>query len=150
MNSTNLDLASLILSVGLPLMAALAGLAYRLLLEHLPAAKRDALRALVGDIVTAVEQANANMAGPQKKQLAEQLLDELARARHLPLAPTQRDVLIESAVGALNLAQQSARMATASAAVMQNMPFVPSDADAEAATAERDTASAAISPSSQL
>ncbi|HLZ23034.1 MAG TPA: phage holin, LLH family [Ktedonobacterales bacterium] len=108
MTSTNLDLAVLLLSIVLPLMVALARFVMELLLERLPAARRARLETLVGTVVHAVEQANAGMAGPEKKRVATQLITQLAKDASLTISPTQLDVLLEAAVHALNLSLSAA------------------------------------------
>lgn len=111
-DTNTLDLILFIISVVLPIMVSLAASLYQILLEHLPAAKRTAARQVVAEVVAAVEQANAGVPGPAKKQIAEQLIGVLAREAHVAISPSQLDVLLEAAVGSLNAAQRTALATT--------------------------------------
>ena len=95
----SLDQVLTILASLMPVIVWLLMVAYRLVLEHLPAAKRAQAEKDVAMLVTAVEQVfkNAPGSGAQKKM-------EVLRLAHLigiPASDTVLNLLIESTVAAL-------------------------------------------------
>ncbi len=94
--------AILIATVLLPFVLQLAKVAGELLMGLLPAAQQKKLRGIVARVVLAVEQANQQVPGPKKKQVAETLIGAALKREGILVDEQELDILIESAVAMLN------------------------------------------------
>lgn len=106
MSSTEI-LALVITLIG-PVIIALAVDLAQLLLAHLPMAKNAQLRQIVADVVHAVEQAQQQVPGAEKKRIALGLIGTLLAQAHIAASAEQTDVLLEAAVHAINSALPAA------------------------------------------
>lgn len=98
----------LILSAVLPIALTVARVAGELLLQglaqRLPAAKRARIEHEIGTVVAAVESAAKGVPGPEKKQIAQELIGEALKAARLKASEQQINTLIEAAVTGLKVA----------------------------------------------
>lgn|GEM_PF-6088305 len=107
MNQQNISLVLVLVSILAPVASGGVALAYQAVLGRLPANQRARVEQLVSQTVAAVEQANASMAGPEKKQLATQLVSLAAQRAHIAINAEDLDRLIEAAVYSMNSAKSS-------------------------------------------
>src|SRR5260221_14450391 len=84
-----------------PLVAA-SVFAGKLLLEKLPERQRGEVASLISVCVQAVEQANPNLSGPEKKAAAVKMIGEVLASAHIKASPQLVDMFIEYAVGVMN------------------------------------------------
>jgi LL-H family phage holin len=90
----------------IPFLIAGCAYGYQLLAQRLPEKQRAALDQFAGIAVAKIEQQYSSASGPNKKQLAIELIGDLFKSFGLPIPSTGAiDAAIEAAVFAINQAQ---------------------------------------------
>lgn len=87
-----------------PVLVAGVAVAYRFVISKLPASQRAQATEIVNHAVQAIEQTQASVPGPNRKVQAEALINGLLKSAGVKASPELVDVLIESAVFAVNKA----------------------------------------------
>lgn len=98
----------IIFQVVFPVLVAVVAVAYRFVVSKLPASQRAQATDIINHTVQAVEQTQSAVPGPNRKVQAEALINSLLKTAGVKVSPELVDVLIESAVFAVNKAVPTA------------------------------------------